>query len=103
MAFGVILLLDSEISGELISYSAEIGSVSYPYMVLGEAAPPHVTLLHADCSQDVAQRWWSHVNKDVESTIAVLRAGLIFEAIPVGDRYVPNGGVSVGVEIIRST
>lgn len=103
MPFGIILLPSPELSGRIANYSARIGASASALMTLGDSAPPHVTLCHADCSSDAAELWWSSAKSRIGSSVEVQRTGLVFEAIPAGDSYVPSGGVSAGIAVVRRT
>jgi hypothetical protein len=100
--FGVILLLDHTVAEEMIRYSQALTGKHPAYMALGENAPPHITLLHAECDLTAAQEWWN-ATKKIGSSLNAERAGLVLDHIPVGDEYVPEGGVSCGVSIVRTS
>jgi len=85
-----------------VRYSAEIGSIGTPDMILGDAAPPHVTLVHASCDVASALRWWESVRHELPESICVELFGLLFSVIPVGNQYAPQGGLYVGLEALRT-
>ncbi|MFC3741702.1 2'-5' RNA ligase family protein [Paractinoplanes deccanensis] len=102
MAYGVVLRPDAETSRSLVDLSHAIGDGHQPLMLLGEKAPPHVSVLHVDCPGDqtagIAAATAPHRSRTFKATII----GLLYTLIPPGDYYVPAGGHYFGLEIIRS-
>ncbi|WP_045742148.1 2'-5' RNA ligase family protein [Actinoplanes rectilineatus] len=99
--YGVILLLEPAVADASIAYSAALAAAHPTFMALGPDAPPHITLLHAACEPAQAAEWWSAAQR-AGDTFDVERAGLVLEEVPVGNEYSPDGGVTCGVNIIRS-
>jgi hypothetical protein len=54
MAYGVVLRPDPAVSRQLIALSHEIGAAHDPLMLLGDQAPPHVSVLHVDSAPPFA-------------------------------------------------
>ncbi|MCY1136433.1 hypothetical protein OWR29_00370 [Actinoplanes sp. Pm04-4] len=102
MAYGVVLRPDPAVSRQLIALSHEIGAPHDPLMLLGDQAPPHVSVLHVDIAADEAE--------DIRAATAPHRGhiftakiiGLLYAVVPPGDYYVPTGGHYYGLEIIRT-
>ena len=101
MPYGIILLPDQDTSRSLIQYAAQFTKSGTPLMLVGAGAPPHVTLLHIDCSFEDAQHWWRSAAPKLDSTISIQLAGLAFTPTPKGNYYVPEGGIHVGLEAVR--
>lgn len=101
MAYGIILLVDPSESGHLIEYSHALAATADSYMELGDAAPAHVTILHADATERDAYRWWGDCKSFLPREVELSRAGLTFESIAVGDAYFPRGGATASVAVIR--
>jgi hypothetical protein len=70
-------------------------------MTIGATAPPHLTLLHVDCSADDAQRWWAYASDVLPPVIWVRFGRLAFSPIPPGNFHVPEGGIYAGLEAFR--
>lgn len=100
MRFGVIALPDHETSRRIVAYSQAIAAVSAPLMSLGEGAPPHMTLLHVDGSAEAVRALWTDV-RDLDPTMTLDSDGVAFSPLSPGDFYVPEGGVSVSIGIVR--
>lgn len=101
MRFGVIALPDAETSARIVRYSQAIGALSPGILSLGEAAPPHLSLVHAECSPQAAREWWGEVERAQPRRVEVDANGVVFARLPEGDLYVPQGGVSVAIDVVR--
>ncbi|WIM93629.1 hypothetical protein ACTOB_005614 [Actinoplanes oblitus] len=101
MPYGIVLLPDPETADRLAEYAAHVGASGEPLMTIGPAAPPHLTLLHADCGAEAAQRWWTCVAGALPPVIWVRLNRLAFSPISPGDFHVPEGGVYAGLEAFR--
>ena len=102
MAYGVVLRPDAETSRSLVELSHAIGDGHEPLMLLGEKAPPHVSVLHVDCAEDqtagIVAATAPHRGRIVPAKVI----GLLYSVIRPGDYYVPRGGYYFGLEMIRS-
>ncbi|GLY95358.1 hypothetical protein [Actinoplanes sp. NBRC 103695] len=99
MRFGVILLPDFDMSEKLISMSRVISAEADPIMTVGEARPPHVSVLHFSGTEMDAVRVWAECT-DTEAPSLHLRAtGIKIAYIDAENFYVPEGGVYFGLEI----
>lgn len=98
VAHGVVLRPDTETSRALIELSHTIGADHRPLMLLGEKAPPHLSVLHVDGTADLAPAMAPHRGRTFPATII----GLLYSVVPPGDHYVPAGGHYFGLEMIRS-
>jgi hypothetical protein len=102
MAYGVVLRPDAEVSQSLVELSHAIGDGHEPLMLLGEKAPPHVSVLHVDSGEgqtaDIVEATARRRGQVFQATII----GLLYSVIPPGDYYVPTGGYYFGLEMIRS-
>ncbi|WP_433796654.1 hypothetical protein [Actinoplanes sp. CA-252034] len=102
MAYGVVLRPDVETSRSLVDLSHAIGDGHEPLMLLGENAPPHVSVLHVECAEDrtagIIAATVPHRGRVFPATII----GLLYSVVPPGDHYVPTGGYYFGLEVIRS-
>jgi hypothetical protein len=100
MAYGVVLLPDARIARTLTELSHAIGHGAQPLHLLGDQAPPHVSVLHLDVPDDRAQEVASYAAAHpMKVTVKVI--GLLYVPVPPGDYYVPTGGTYFGVEIVR--
>ncbi len=102
MAYGVVLRPDAEVSRSLIELSQVIGDGREPLMLLGEQAPPHVSVLHVDCAGDRTADILAATARHRGRVFAAKVIGLLYSVVPAGDYYVPTGGYYFGLEIIRS-
>jgi hypothetical protein len=102
MAYGVVLRPDEQMSRSLIELSQQIGQGGEPLMLLGEQAPPHVSVLHVDCADDQAADIVAATTRHRGRVFPATVIGLLYSVIPAGDYYVPTGGYYFGLEIIRS-
>jgi hypothetical protein len=102
VAYGVVLRPDGKTSRSLIELSHAIGDGHEPLMLLGEKAPPHLSVLHVDCAEHqtagIVAATASHRGRTFSATII----GLLYSVVPAGDYYVPTGGYYFGLEMIRS-
>jgi hypothetical protein len=102
MAYGVVLLPDAGTARSLIELSRAIGDGHEPIMLLGEKAPPHLSVLHVDCADDQAPGIAAATEPHRGRTFAATVIGLLYTVVPPGDYYVPSGGYYFGLEMIRS-
>ena len=100
MAYGIILLFDDAAGAAVTGYAQGFAAADHQ-MVLGDAAPPHVTLAHAGCDRDVALRWWERCSAELPRSVPVRFNGTMVSPVPEGDYYVPEGGVYVGLEAAK--
>ena len=96
MAYGVVLLPDARTADALTDLSHAIGHGAQPLHQLGPQAPPHVSVLHLQEPGEVAAYADAH---PVRLRVKVI--GLLYVPVPVGDYYVPTGGIYFGVEMVR--
>jgi hypothetical protein len=100
MAYGVVLLPDARTSAVLLELSHAIGHGARPVHVLGDQAPPHVSVLHLDVPDERAGEIAAYVRAHpVRRRVKVI--GLLYVPVPAGDYYVPSGGTYFGVEMVR--
>jgi hypothetical protein len=71
-------------------------------MLLGENAPPHLSVLHVDCADDQTAGIAAATAPHRGRTVAARIIGLLYAVIPPGDYYVPTGGYYFGLEMTRS-
>ncbi|GAA3924774.1 hypothetical protein [Actinoplanes auranticolor] len=102
MAYGVVLRPDAMTSRSLIELSHAIGDGHEPLMLLGEKAPPHVSVLHMDCAEDRTAGIVAATAPHRGRTFEALIIGLLYAVVPPGDYYVPTGGYYFGLEMVRS-
>lgn len=102
MAYGVVLRPGAETSRSLVELSHAIGDGHEPLMLLGEHAPPHVSVLHVDCAEDQAAGIVAATTPYRDRVFPATIIGLLYAVVPPGDYYVPPGGYYFGLEIIRS-
>ncbi|MEV6848281.1 hypothetical protein [Actinoplanes sp. NPDC051411] len=100
MAYGVVLLPDARTARTLTELSHAIGHGARPRHLLGEQAPPHVSVLHLDVPGERAAEIADHVAAHPRQ-ITVKVIGLLYVPVPEGDYYVPAGGTYFGVEMVR--
>ncbi|MFF5077937.1 hypothetical protein ACFY36_12860 [Actinoplanes sp. NPDC000266] len=102
MAYGVVLRPDAETSRSLAGLSHAIGGGHRPLMLLGDDAPPHVSVLHVDCADEqvagIVAATVPHRGRVFEAKVI----GLLYSVIAPGDYYVPSGGCYFGLEVIRT-
>ena len=101
MAYGIVLLFDDAVAAVIIEYAATMTAGSSRQMVLGAAAPPHITLAHADCERNVALDWWRRCAGALPVSMRVRVSGVMVSAVPEGDYYVPEGGLYLGLEVLK--
>jgi hypothetical protein len=102
VAFGVVLRPDVETSRSLVELSHTIGDGHEALMLLGDKAPPHVSILHVDCAEDQTAGIVAATAAHEGRTFTAKIIGLLYSVIPAGDYYVPTGGYYFGLEMIRS-
>jgi hypothetical protein len=102
MAFGVVLRPDRETSLSLVELSHAIGDGHEPLMLLGDKAPPHLSVLHMDCAESRTAGIIAATAPYRGRTFPAEVIGLLYSVIPPGDYYVPPGGYYFGLEMIRS-
>jgi hypothetical protein len=100
MAYGVVLLPDDRTARALTELSHAIGHGARSLHLLGDHAPPHVSVLHLDVPDDRAGEVAAYADAHPR-TITVKVIGLLYVPVPAGDYYVPSGGIYFGVEIVR--
>ena len=102
VAYGVVLRPDAATSRSLIELSHTIGDGHEPLMLLGDQAPPHLSVLHLDCAGDQAAGIVTATTPHRGRTFPATIIGLLYSVVPAGDYYVPTGGYYFGLEMIRS-
>jgi hypothetical protein len=102
MAHGVVLRPDAQTSRSLVELSHLIGAGHEPLMLLGDQAPPHVSVLHVDCAHDQVAGIVAATAPYRGRTFSAKVIGLLYSVVPPGDYYVPTGGYYFGLEVIRS-
>jgi hypothetical protein len=102
MAYGVVLRPDEAVSRSLIDLSHLVGDGHDPLMVLGDQAPPHVSVLHVDGSPDETADMAATVARHRGRVFPARIIGLLYSVVPPGDYYVPTGGYYFGLEVVRS-
>jgi hypothetical protein len=98
---GYVLRPDPATRDALVELSHAIGSRSQPFMLLGPQAPPHVSVLHVDATDDQLTGMAATAERHRDSVFEVQVIGLLYAVVPPGDYYVPQGGYYFGLEIIR--
>jgi hypothetical protein len=93
MAYGVVLRPDAAVSRSLIDLSHQIGAGREPLMLLGEQAPPHVSVLHVDCADDQTADIVAATARHRGHVFTAKVIGLLYSVMPAGDYYVPTGPV----------
>jgi hypothetical protein len=102
VAYGVVLRPDAQTSQSLVDLSHAIGDGHEPLMLLGEKAPPHVSVLHVDCPAGRTAGIVAATARHRGRTFHAKIIGLLYAVIPPGDYYVPTGGHYFGLEMIRT-
>jgi hypothetical protein len=100
MPYGVVLLPGRSDADALIALSHTVGHGAAPINLLGDHAPPHVSVLHLDVDDAKAEEITAYAGTCLPRLI-VKPIGLLFTTVPRGDYYVPQGGTYFGVEIVR--
>jgi hypothetical protein len=100
MAYGVVLLPDARTARILTDLSHAIGHGAQPQHLLGEQAPPHVSVLHLDVPDDRVPEIAEYADANPQQ-VTVKVIGLLYVPVPKRDYYVPAGGTFFGVEIVR--
>ncbi|MEU4557932.1 2'-5' RNA ligase family protein [Actinoplanes sp. NPDC023936] len=101
VAYGVVLVPEASVSRALVDLSHAIGAGREPLMLLGDEAPPHVSVLHVDCADDRVPAIVAAAHPYRERSFEVTVTGLLYAVVPPGDYYVPSGGYYFGLEVIR--
>ncbi len=70
-------------------------------MLLGDTAPPHVSVLHVDGTEDQIPAIEAAIERHRDRSFEVTVIGLLYAVVPPGDYYVPTGGYYFGLEVIR--
>lgn len=100
MAYGVVLLPDPTAADAFIELSHAVGRDADPINLLGDHAPPHVSVLHLDVPDERAGEIADFARaRTVRLTIKII--GLLYAPMPAGDHYVPQGGCYAGIEVVR--
>lgn len=102
VAYGVVLRPDPSTSKSLIALSRTIGTDHDPLMLLGEKAPPHISVLHVDCPAEEHAGIRAATEPYRGRTFQAKIIGLLYAVVAPGDYYVPAGGHYFGLEIIRT-
>ena len=102
VTYGVVLRPGSQMSRSLVELSHTIGAGHQPLMLLGQNAPPHLSVLHVDCAGDQTAGIVAATAPHRGRTFPAKVIGLLYSVIPPGDYYVPSGGYYFGLEMIRS-
>lgn len=102
VAYGVVLRPDAETSRSLVELSHAIGDGHEPLMLLGDEAPPHVSVLHVVCAEDQTADIVAATAAHRSRVFSAKVIGLLYSVVPPGDHYVPTGGYYFGLEMIRS-
>ncbi|HEX5119206.1 MAG TPA: hypothetical protein VFW65_28790 [Pseudonocardiaceae bacterium] len=102
MAYGIILIPEVAVASRLLDFTREITDIAPTISSLGHSAVPHLTLIHVDSTRAAALRWWNDAVQRIGSSFPVTLTGLMFSPIPKENYYVPEGGIYVGLEAIRS-
>ncbi|MFJ8745125.1 hypothetical protein ACIRL2_37850 [Embleya sp. NPDC127516] len=102
MPYGIILLPDTRTSARLVAYARSIAHDVPTIMCVDEVRRPHLTLLHVDCGRAEAAELWGRTCATVPAELPVVLSGTQIAAFATGDPYVPQGGVYVGSEALRS-
>ncbi|WP_250003643.1 2'-5' RNA ligase family protein [Actinoplanes sp. M2I2] len=102
VAYGVVLRPDAETSRSLVELSHVVGDGHEPLMLLGDDAPPHVSVLHVEEAADRTADLAAAVARHRGRTFPARIIGLLYSVVPPGDYYVPTGGYYFGLEMIRS-
>lgn len=99
-AYGIILLPPPDLAVQMVEYSKRLAARTVnPTMSLDtDERPPHLTLLHVECDEDVASSWWSQAKALLEPSYPITLTGLAFTPLPSGDYYVPEGGLYFGLQ-----
>lgn len=98
MPFGVVLVPSGRVRRLMTGY-ARAAAGDGPVSVLGERAPAHVTLAHAEI--DAPEAWWERARAALPRTVEVRFGGAMVTPVAPGDVYVPEGGTYVGLEAVR--
>lgn len=98
--YGIILLPDERTSARQVAYARSIADDAPTIMCVDEVRRPHVTLLHVDCGRDEAAELWRLSAATVPTRLTVVPTCTQVAAFPVGDSYVPQGGVYAGLELL---
>ena len=100
MPYGVVLLPDRRTHETLARLAAAIAGPS-PVNTLGDHAPAHVSIAHFDGDQTQAARIAARLQGTPATVTSVKIIGLLYAVLAPGDYYVPQGGVYVGLEVVR--
>lgn len=101
MPYGILYLPDDRTSKLQVAYARSAAPEVRAIMQVDEVRRPHVTLLHVDCDRERATELWQLVKAAVPPQLTLIPTGTQIAVFPVGDAYVPEGGVYVGLEILR--
>ena len=103
MIYGVTLLPDAETIERMLHFAHKVTAASSSAISCVSAdAIPHLSLVHAESNTDEAGRWWHEVARSITANFSATLTGLMFSPLPVGDYYVPEGGIYFGLEVLRS-
>jgi hypothetical protein len=101
LPYGIVLIVEEPAARDLVIDAHQLAQGRDPIMIVGAAAPPHVTLLHAHCDIEGAVLWWNRV-RDRLHNVPMEPIGLLSAIVEPGDYYVPGGGVYYGLEVFRT-
>jgi 2'-5' RNA ligase len=102
MIYGVALLPDARTIERMLDFAHKVTAASSAISCVSADAIPHLSLVHAESTTDKAGRWWREVARSTTANFSATLTGLMFSPLPVGDYYVPEGGVYFGLEVLRS-
>ena len=102
MIYGIVLLPNARTIERILEFARRVTIASPPISCVSVDAIPHLSLVHAESTVDNAQRWWREVARSITVSFPATLTGLMFSPLPVGDYYVPEGGVYFGLEVLRS-
>jgi hypothetical protein len=100
---GLVLLPEQRlVVDRLARYAGAVCTSGKPLMMIGEDAPPHLTLIHITTSLAAAKVIFDRAAARLGFRLPVRLSGLMFAPIPTGDYHVPEGGIYVGLEALRT-
>jgi hypothetical protein len=102
MMFGILLLPSRRFAAEAVRYATSLADGHGVHFLVGDVAPPHVTIAHVDCDESVAREWWRKSVATAPTDVELRLSGVKFEPKSVGSFYNPAGGVSFSIEATRT-
>ena len=100
MPYGVVLLPSPPTHERLAALATATGGTNL-IMLLGDAAPAHVSVVHFDGDATQAAQVAAQVARHPRQTVPVKIIGLLYAVMAPGDYYAPQGGVYFGIEVVR--